>query len=147
LPRRRLAPTFSVMRGGWRRFGLFIAAVVALVVLVSLATQGEERTLGLVLAQLGFISGMSYLVTFLVWPRRTRSPAHPSMRATRRTQVPDEPSPDLDPRPVLVIGNRPAGSQPASRVHVPESPTSRSARGRRPDDRQPTGEMRWPAQH
>ena len=115
--------------------------------LVLLATEGEERTTGLVAAQIVFIAGMSYLITFLVWPRKSPiSQAHPSLRAAR-TPVPDEPSPRTDQRQVLVIGSRPAGSAPGSRVHIRDTPTSRSTRGRRPGERQPTGELRWPVQH
>ena len=134
------------MRPGWSRFGLFVIAVGGLVAIVILATGREQQTPGLVAAQLLFIAGMAYLITFLVWPRRSSvSAAHPSVRAVRRP-VPDEPSPEMDKRPVLVIGNRPAGSAPGSRVHVRDVPTVRNARGRRPDERQPTGELRWPAQ-
>lgn len=134
------------MRRGWRRFGLFVMVVGSLVALVVFATQGQEQTAGMVVAQLLFIAGMSYLITFLVWPRRVPvSPSHPSVRAERRP-VPDEPSPENDRRPVLVIGNRPAGSAPGSRVHVRDVPTARTSRGRKPGERQPTGELRWPAQ-
>jgi hypothetical protein len=134
------------MRRGWRRFGLFIASVAAVIAVVLLATNGEQRTTGLVAAQLVFIGGMSYLITFLVWPRRSPvSSAHPSTRAARRP-VPDELSPAIDERPVLVIGHRPAGSPPGSRVHIRDVPTVRSTRGRKPGERQPTGELRWPAQ-
>lgn len=134
------------MRGGWRRFGLYVVAVVALVSLVFVATRGNEQSASLVVAQIAFVGAMAYLLTFLVWPRPTpQSAAHPSKRAPRRVVV-DEPRPEMDRRPVAVIENRPAGSDPGSRVHIPEVPTSRGTRGRRPDDRQPTNEMRWPAQ-
>lgn len=125
---------------------MFVVTVCGLVALVVLATNGEERTTGLIAAQMLFIAGMAYLITFLVWPRRAPvSSAHPSVRAVRRP-VPDEPSPETDKRPVLVIGNRPAGSAPGSRVHMRDVPTVRSTRGRKPGERQPTGELRWPAQ-
>ena len=125
---------------------LFVAAVAAVITVVMLATKGEQRTAGLVTAQLVFISGMSYLITFLVWPRQSPvSSAHPSHRVARGP-VPDEPRLNVDERPVLVIGHRPAGSPPASRVHIRDIPTTRTARGRKPGERQPTGEFRWPAQ-
>ena len=134
------------MRRGWRRLGLFVLAVAGLVAVVILATSNEEPTPGLIVAEVLFIAGMSYLMTFLVWPRRLRVLAsHPSVNAVRRP-VPQEPSPESDKRPVLVIGNRPAGSPPASRVHVRDLPTARGTRGRKPNERQPTGELRWPAQ-
>lgn len=146
LPQKRAAPTFASMRGGWRSFGLFVAAAISLVAVVSLATRDQERATEIVALQAAFIAAMAYLITFVVWPRRVpRSEAHPSYRKTR-TAVPNEPSPELDERPVAVIGNRPAGSKPGSRVHVAEVPTSRGTRGRRPDNRQPSGEIRWPAQ-
>lgn len=140
------APTLRSMRRGWRRLGLFLLAVAGLISLVAFATNGDEQTASLVAAQLVFIAGMSYLLTFLVWPRRTPvSKAHPSVRSGPRP-VPDEPSPELDPRPVLVIGSRPAGSRPGSRVHLREIPTERGLRGRKPNERQQTGEFRWPVQ-
>ena len=134
------------MRGGLKRFGLYVAAVAGLVGLVYFAAREEPRSLEIVLAQAIFIAGMSYLMTFLFWPRRVpHSAAHPSMRE-ERSHVPNEPRPEVDRRPVAVIGNRPAGSKPGERVHVAEAPMPRGTRGRRPDDRQPTGDFRWPAQ-
>jgi len=144
-----IAPTFSGMRGGWKRFGLYLVVVAALIGLVVVATRGEPRTAALVAAQVLFVAGMSYLLTFIVWPRRVpRSAAQPSMQ-NRRPPGPStkkQPRPEVDRRPVAVINPRPAGSKPGSRVHIPESPTERGSRGRRPDRRQPTGEIRWPAQ-
>lgn len=134
------------MRGGWGRFGLFTLAVAGLVSVVVLATSGEAQTAPLVAVQVVFIAAMAYLITFLVWPRRPPiSVDHPSVRAVRRP-IPDEPSPQSDERPVLVIGNRPAGSAPGSRIHIREAPTVRGSRGRKPSERQPTGEFRWPVQ-
>lgn len=134
------------MRRGWGRLGLFVLAVAGLVAVVTLATSAEETTAWVIAAEVLFIAGMSYLITFLVWPRRSPvSPAHPSVNGVRRP-VPDEQSPETDKRPVLVIGNRPAGSAPGSRVHMRDLPTARATRGRKPGERQPTGELRWPAQ-
>ncbi len=135
------------MRRGWRRLGLFVLAVAALVAVVVFATTKEEATPQLVAAEVLFIAGMAYLITFLVWPRRAPiSRSHPSVNAVARP-VPDERIPESDKRPVLVIGNRPAGSLPGSRVHVRDLPTARGSRGRKPGERQHTGELRWPAQH
>lgn len=131
------------MRGGWKRFGLYLGVVCALVATVFVATRGEERTMGLVAAQVVFVGGMAYLLTFLVWPRRQLQ----KHRAERPTPTPSaRQRPEVDRRPVAVIGNRPAGSKPGSQVHIPESPTNRGSRGRRPDRRQSTGEIKWPAQ-
>jgi len=132
------------MRGGWKRFGLYVAAVISLVAMVFLATRGEPRTIGLVVAQVIFVGGMAYLLTFLVWPRRR--PQERSAEVPNVERAPKRPVADVDRRPVAVIGNRPAGSKPGSEVHYPESPTIRASRGRRPDRRQSTGEIRWPAQ-
>lgn len=136
------------MRGGWRRFGLYIVAVLVLIGLVFVATRDESRTAGLVVAQVVFVGGMSYLLTFIVWPRRAAAPRPKAAKndGARPTPGPARPQPEADPRPVAVIGNRPAGSKPGERVHIPDVPTSRSSRGRRPDRRQPTGDFKWPAQ-
>ncbi len=135
------------MRSGWKRFGAFGASVIALIAFVALATRDETRSAGLLAAQIGFIALVSYLVTFLVWPRKTHvSPAHPS-RSAQPGPVPDEATPDPDVRPVLVIGDRPAGSRPGSRVHLRDSPTTRAARGRRPGPRGRAEEIRWPTRH
>jgi len=134
------------MRGGWSRFGLYVVAVASLIVLVFFATRGEPQTFVVITAQIAFVAVSAYLMTFVVWPRRTpQSAAHPSKRAPGPTSRAAA-RPEIDRRPVAVIENRPAGSEPGSRVHLPEVPTSRANRGRRPDDRQPTGEFRWPAQ-
>ena len=134
------------MRRGWRRLGLFVLAVAGLVAIVMYATYDEEPTSQLILAEILFIAGVAYLLTFLVWPRRAPvSASHPSVNGVRRP-VPDERALETDKRPVLVIGNRPAGSPPASRVHVRDLPTARGPRGRKPGERQPTSELRWPAQ-
>ncbi len=134
------------MRGGWSRFWLYMTVVVGLVVVVVLTTSGSERNAGEVIAQVVFIGAMAYLTTFVVWPRRT---ALPSTVAAKVNQDSAEPvveprKPQPDARPVMVIGSRPAGSQPGAHVHVRETPTARNARGRRPSPRQSTGEMRWP---
>ncbi len=134
------------MRGGWSRFWLYMAVVAALVVVVVLATSGVQRSAGEVIAQVVFIGGMAYLITFVVWPRRTVSPAHPAVRAKdmKKQRKAEAKKPQPDARPVVVIGSRPAGSKPGAHVHARETPTARSSRGRRPSPRQATGEMRWP---
>ncbi|MGI9606554.1 MAG: hypothetical protein ACR2P0_10490 [Acidimicrobiales bacterium] len=134
------------MRSGWKGLGVFALSVVGIVALVLVATRHEPRTSMLLLTQVGFIALMSYLVTFLVWPRKVMIPrSHPS-RHTPPGDVPKERALGPDPRPVLVIGDRPAGSRPGSSVHVRDTPTVRGARGRRPDPRS-RPEIRWPAQH
>lgn len=135
------------MRGGWSRFGLYVAVVATLVVVVLFATSGAERGAGEVLAQLLFIGAMAYLLTFLVWPRRTGlSRRHPAMAPPSATDSArsTRPTPDVDERPVLVIGPRPAGSRPGAEIHIRDTPVERPSRGRRPSERQVTGEMRWP---
>lgn len=137
------------MRGGWKRLGLYFVTVVALIAVVFVATRNEPTTVGLLAGQLVFIAGISYLLTFLVWPRRVpQSNAHPSKRPPRspRTEIAGMPRPEFDRRPVAVIANRPAGSEPGSGVHIPEVPTARASRGRRPDRRPTTNEFKWPAQ-
>ena len=136
------------MRPGWSRFGLYIAVVVLLVVIVVIATAGGGGGIGVIAAQLLFISAMAYLLTFVVWPRRTRlSSQHPAL-----AQAEDEPemkalmaSPKPDNRPVMRINPRESGSHPAAEVHELDRLAERPSRGRRPNERQSTGEMRWPA--
>ena len=140
---KRAAPTFAAMRSAWKRLALFFLIVIALVALVIVATRSEPRSTALLLGQVGFLAVASYLLTFLVWPRRSRvSDAHPSHG--RPSAVPEEPAMVDDNRPVLVIGDRPAGSRPGSSVHWRDTPTMRAARGRRPGPR-PNSEIRWPA--
>lgn len=136
------------MRSGWTRFGAFLGTVGALVALVVVATRDEQQTVALLIAEVLLIGGLAYMLTFLFWPRnRARHPsaAHPSHRVRSRP-VPEEPRlRTRDPRPVLVIGDRPAGSRPASEVHERDALTLRNARGRRPGPRAQS-EFRWPAQ-
>lgn len=130
------------MRIGWRQFGLYLLVVAGLITVVIVATSGGARSTVEVLALVAFIGAMSYFVTFAIWPRRNRvSPRHPSRR--NRPPMP-ETADDHDARPVMVIGARPAGSRPGSRVHSKEAPTVRTSRGRRPGERQSTNELRWP---
>ena len=134
------------MRGGWKRFGLYVLAVSTLIALVFFATRGEPRTIGLVAALVVFVACGAYLITFMVWPRRIRVHAAPPLEAPAEPRVAGPPRAEPDRRPVAVIGDRPAGSKPGSRVHIPEAPTNRGNRGRRPDRRQSTGEIKWPVQ-
>ena len=134
------------MRSGWRRFGAFGVAVAGTIVLVVYTTRDEPQSTELLLTQIGFIAAVAYLVTFLVWPRRVHvSSAHPSRRRVAPAVPPEPAMRDRDPRPVLVIGDRPAGSRPGSRVHVRDTPTLRAARGRRPGPRS-QATIRWPIQ-
>lgn len=137
------APTFAAMRSAWKRLALFFLIVIVLVALVVLATRTEPRSTLLLAGQIGFLAVASYLLTFVVWPRRTPvSEAHPSHG--RPSAVPEEPGLAEDGRPVLVIGDRPAGSRPGSSVHWRDTPTMRASRGRRPGPR-PKDDIRWPA--
>lgn len=136
------------MRGGWSRFGLYIAVVVLLVVIVVIATAGGGGGIEVIAAQLFFIGAMSYLLTFIIWPRRSRL----SGRSDADRQTPqDAPptsakaTPEPDQRPVMRIGPRKPGSHPAAEVHALDRLAERPSRGRRPTERQSTGEMRWPA--
>ncbi len=132
------------MRTGLKRWVGFLAVVSTLVAFVTLATWNEAQSTELLITEVAFIGVVSYLVTFLIWPRQHRSsPAHPS-RSAQPAAVPPEPALlDHDPRPVLVIGDRPAGSRPGSRVHLRDSPTMRSTRGRRPGPRSHR-QIQWP---
>ncbi len=136
------------MRGGWSRFGLYIAVVVLLVAIVTIATAGGGGGFEVIAAQLLFIAAMAYLLTFVIWPRRNRL----SGRRDANTQANDGQekkapavSPKPDKRPVMRIGNREPGSRPAAEVHARDRIAERPSRGRRPTERQSTGEMRWPA--
>jgi hypothetical protein len=131
------------MRSAWKRLAVFVLIVAAVVAAVILATRSEARSAGLLTGQVVFVAIASYLLTFGIWPRRSPvSDAHPSRG--RPSAVPEEPGLAEDRRPVLVIGDRPAGSQPGSSVHLRDNPTMRAARGRRPGPR-PNSEIRWPA--
>jgi len=134
------------MRGGWSRFGLYIVAVAALIAVVLTATTGAERSVGEVLAQVLFIGAVAYLLTFIAWPRRTPlSSNHPSMSGAKKAPASKDARPQPDKRPVVVIGPRPAGSRPGAEIHAIDDASERPSRGRRPSERQSTGEMRWPA--
>jgi len=129
------------------RWAAFFAAVGALVTFVTMATWNEPQSTELLVTEAAFIGVVAYLVTHLIWPRHHRgSPStHPSRRQAP-SPVPAEPSlADHDPRPVFVIGERPAGSRPGSHVHVRDTPTVRSTRGRRPGPRTQR-QFEWPAQ-
>lgn len=136
------------MRRGWSRFGLYVIVVVVLVVVVLATTTGTERSVGEVVAQLVFIGGTSYLLTFIVWPRRTRlSRRHHTQvdssklieaRRTKQAPKPDQPS---TPGPAVSQARAAAGAE----VHAREASVEKRSRGRRPSERQSTGEMRWPA--
>ena len=133
------------MRSGWSRFGLYVIVVVALVVVVLTATTGAERSLGEAAAQLGFIAAMSYLLTFIVWPRRTRlSRQHHTQGASSQRAEP--PRTKQAPRPDQRSAT-PGPKAPDARaeVHAREASVEKRSRGRRPSERQSTGEMRWPA--
>ncbi len=135
------------MRSGWLRWAAFFAAIGALVAFVTVATWNEPQSTELLVTEAAFIGVVAYLVTHLIWPRSHRGPAstHPSRRQ-EPSPVPIEPGlADHDPRPVLVIGDRPAGSRPGSRVHVRDTPTMRATRGRRPGPRSQR-QFQWPAQ-
>ena len=134
-----MTPTFGTMRTGWKRFGAFVVVVVALVALVELATRNEPRSASLLAIEIGFIAAMAYLVTFLVWPRRV-----PQVHGRRPGVAVRTRAPRPDARPVVVIGDRPAGSKPGSSLHLRDTPTTRAVRGRRPGPR-PQAEIRWPA--
>lgn len=133
------------MRTGWKRWVAFLGVVATLVAFVTFATWNETQSTGLLVTEVAFIAVVSYLVTFLIWPRQQRlSAAHPS-RSPEPAAVPEEPTfYDHDPRPVLVIGDRPAGSRPATRVHIRDTPTLRGGRGRRPGPRSGR-DIQWPA--
>ena len=136
------------MRGGWRHFGLYIAVVALLVVIVSFASRGDGGGLSVVAAQLLLIGTLAYLLTFIVWPRRNRQSTQPTalvdvdQGTDKGARVP---TPESDQRPVMFIGPRDPGSRPASEVHAQDRLAERPSRGRRPTQRQSTGEMRWPA--
>lgn len=131
------------MRGGWKRFGIYIGAVLALIAVAFVATRNEPNTAGLVIAQLVFIGGMSYLLTFLVWPRRVpQSDAHPSKQQPRTSRQTPGPRPQIDRRPAPVV----SAQVEIDEAHLSESPTARMSRGRRPDRRPATAEIKWPAQ-
>lgn len=133
------------MRTGWKRWGAFLGIVALLVAFVTVATWNETQSSALLLTEVAFIAVVSYLITFLIWPRQLRvSRAHPS-RSPAPPAVPAEPALyDHDPRPVLVIGDRPAGSKPGTRVHLRDTPTLRGGRGRRPGPRS-RRDIQWPA--
>ena len=137
------------MKGKWQRFGFFSLAVAALIVVMMLGTREASLSTTEVFARVAFIGFISYLLTCAVWPRR-RSQAHvsiPPATLTDETAAPEPPvaKPQPDQRPVAIIQPRPAGSRPASRVHIPETPTVRSPRGRRLDERSSEREFNWPA--
>ena len=75
------------MRSVWKRLAVFFVAVAVLLVLVLLATRNEDRTTGLVAMQALFIAVVSYLITFVVWPRKPlnsgAAAAAPGPRAKR----------------------------------------------------------------
>lgn len=133
------------MRTGWKRWVAFLGTVSLLVAFVTLATWNETQSTALLVTEVAFIAVVSYLMTFLIWPRQLRhSRAHPS-RSEAPSAVPAERALyDHDPRPVLVIGDRPAGSKPGTRVHLRDTPTLRSGRGRRPGPRS-RRDIEWPA--
>jgi len=146
MPKARLPSRF--MRGGWRRFGLYIATVASLVAIITIATRGDGGGFNTVVAQLLFIGAIAYLLTFVVWPRRTRlSSQHPAIANGGEVPRPGPrlETPEPDQRPVMRIEPRPPGSHPASEVHARDRLAERPSRGRRPTQRQSTGEMRWPA--
>lgn len=127
------------MRSVWKRLAVFIVAVAVLLVLVLVATRNENRTTGLIAMQALFIAVVSYLITFAVWPRKPQN----SGAAVAPGPRPKRPVSE-DQRPVVVIGDRPAGSPPGSSIHEREAMGARAARGRRPGERT-QAEMRWPA--
>lgn len=138
----QLAPTFATHMGKWKRFGVFTIAAIALVAAVALSTRGVERGVSDALLGVVLVGALTYLVTFVVWPRKDALQRSDQQRV-RAVKRPVQPRPDR--RPVAVIEPRPAGSRPASRVHLPESPTARNSRGRRLDGRQSGRDFQWPA--
>ncbi len=143
------------MKGKWTRFGAFAVAAACLVAAVVMVTRGEDQTTGQAWLSIVLIGVVAYLITFVVWPRRLMvERANEKKSAGAQTADTPQPSkqsstskrPVVDERPVAVIQPRPAGSRPASRVHVAETPTARSPRGRRVGDRRSSEQdFRWPA--
>ena len=144
------------MRGGWRRFGLYITVVAVLVAIVLIATRGSGGGFGLAAAQVFFVGVLAYLLTFFIWPRRTKLSSQHRIIAESVDLVVDDPTtepkmarrePAAPERPVRKVGPVPPvkNPRPAADSHARETPVQRSARGRRPSERQATGEMRWPA--
>lgn len=154
LQRRGPPPTFAGMQGKWKRFGAFIAAVVAIIGAITFGTRGQSLSTAEVIALVALVGVLAYLLTFAVWPRKLRSSTRhaaagqPEMAARNPglERHPRVERPVVDERPVAVIQPRPAGSRPGSRVHIPESPLERNPRGRRRDSRQPDRDFQWPAQ-
>ncbi len=149
------------MNGKWGRFGAFIVAAALIVAAVVLGTGGGTRTWTQFFIQVTIIAVGVYATTFVVWPRSmfrrsSRSVARQRQRVpvdvVRGSDLDEGPSPlrikapQPDDRPVAIIKPRPAGSQPGSRVHIPESPTVRNPRGRPVGGREPSKDFRWPAQ-
>ena len=143
-----LPPTFALMQGKWKRFGAFLLAVVAIVAAITLGTRGQSLSTGEVIARVALVGVLSYLLTFLFWPRRSRRSVGQRAvpQSSARPGTPRADRPVVDERPVAVIQPRPAGSRPGSRVHIPETPTERNPRGRRRDTRQAGRDFQWPAQ-
>ena len=140
------------MKGKWKRFGVFVLAATALIgAVVVTAREGSQGTLGLV-ARVWLVGVMAYLITFVVWPRRTevvveaKSPGSVPGPKSNNSSKSRAQRPQGDLRPVVVIQPRPAGSRPGSRLHMAENPTPRNSRGRPINDRQSNRDFRWPAQ-
>ena len=135
------------MRGGWRRFGLYIAAVAVLVVVVIAASGSDSGGFAVIAAQLFLIGTLAYLFTFVAWPRRARRGSQ--HRVSDEIETPEElrspAGPKPEKRPKTTPDRLPAPLRAKAEGHVPERLAERPSRGRRPTERQSTGEMRWPA--